>query len=130
MEGHSVVGPLENDLVLELNGVLLLVDVDELHQDHRDVDGHGHDGVVGLARGGDGGNPPFHIGSDNTEENLSGFYTCYSRLQARAGRTLARPTYPDSQVPGSRVTDCVLLVKLLNLITVCLSGEISWLTLP
>ena len=61
VEGHSVVGPLENDLVLELNGVLLLVDVDELHQDHRDVDGHSHDGVIGLARGGDGGNPPLKL---------------------------------------------------------------------
>ena len=67
MEGHSVVRPLENDLILELNGVLLLVDVDKLHQDHRDVDGHRHDGVVRLAHGGDGGHPPIYIALDNTE---------------------------------------------------------------
>ena len=64
VEGDSVVGPLENDLVLELNGVLLLVDVDKLHQDHRDVDRHGHDGVVCLAHGGDGGHPPIDIALD------------------------------------------------------------------
>ena len=61
VEGDSVVGPHENDLVLELNGVLLLVDVDELHQHHRDVDRYGHDGVVGLAHGGDGWNPPLTL---------------------------------------------------------------------
>ena len=44
MEGDSVVCPLEDNLKLELDGVLLLVDVDELHQHHGDADRHSHDG--------------------------------------------------------------------------------------
>ena len=58
VEGDSIVSPLKDDLVLELDGVLLLVNVDKLHQDHGDVDGHWYYGVVGLAQGGDGGHPP------------------------------------------------------------------------
>ena len=58
VEGDSIVSPLKDDLVLELDGVLLLVNVDKLHQDHGDVDEHWYYGVVGLAQGGDGGHPP------------------------------------------------------------------------
>ena len=58
MEGDSVVRPLEDNLKLELDGVLLLVDVDELHQHHGDADRHSHDGVVRLADRGDRGHPP------------------------------------------------------------------------
>ena len=58
VEGDSIVSPLKDDLVLELDGVLLLVDVDELHQHHGDADRHSHDGVVRLADRGDRGHPP------------------------------------------------------------------------
>ena len=58
MEGDSVVCPLEDNLKLELDGVLLLVDVDELHQHDGDADRDCHDGVVRLADRGDRGHPP------------------------------------------------------------------------
>ena len=46
VEGDSVVGPLENDLVLELNGVILLLNFNNLKEHNRDADGGGDQGSV------------------------------------------------------------------------------------